>query len=217
MSLIAEIQLTIKEVKRRRWLSYSATRISTTGVDAAVLVITPFEGVAEWARQPPSFGAGLSTFRPHVVGPRDIPFLDADRAKKDPYLAVLSAVAHGKDEDVEAAANLATAASRAVSPLENGVVYIDLIKASLGQAAREAFEMLAYNYEFQDELLKQACERGKVEGEAVAILRVLEARNLKVSEAQRSRILKCSDTATLERWVRRAATVATTDQVFEDE
>jgi hypothetical protein len=47
---------------------------------------------------------------------------------------------------------------------------------------------------------------GRIEGLVVAVLSVLSARGLTVSEAERARILACTDAATLERWARQAAT-----------
>jgi len=52
--------------------------------------------------------------------------------------------------------------------------------------------------------------RGRAAGLALALLSVLSARDLAVSDAERQRILACAEPATLERWVRRAATATTT-------
>ena len=51
--------------------------------------------------------------------------------------------------------------------------------------------------------------RGEARGEARAILTLLDARGLAVSDTVRARILGCTDLATLDRWVRRAATART--------
>jgi hypothetical protein len=45
---------------------------------------------------------------------------------------------------------------------------------------------------------------------------VLDARGLDVTDAQRERVLACSDLDTLARWHRRAVTVASADALFED-
>jgi predicted transposase YdaD len=57
---------------------------------------------------------------------------------------------------------------------------------------------------------------GKAEGEANALLHVLAARRLTVSDAQRARILACTDLDTLTRWIERAVTAETTDAVFSE-
>ena len=61
-------------------------------------------------------------------------------------------------------------------------------------------------------------EEGRQEGEArataEALLRVLAARELKVSAAQRRRIERCGDVARLQAWLVRAATATSTRSVF---
>jgi hypothetical protein len=54
--------------------------------------------------------------------------------------------------------------------------------------------------------------KGRAEGEARSVLAFLEARGLAVSDAERSRILGCTD---LDRWIRRAVSVERTAQLFE--
>jgi hypothetical protein len=50
---------------------------------------------------------------------------------------------------------------------------------------------------------------GRAEGKAEGILAVLAARGIPVSDATRERILSCSDIATLDVWIRRAAVAST--------
>ena len=56
---------------------------------------------------------------------------------------------------------------------------------------------------------------GRAEGEARAILAVLEARGLSVSDEIVARVRSCTDLDVLETWVRRAATVDSVDRLFE--
>jgi flagellar biosynthesis/type III secretory pathway protein FliH len=56
--------------------------------------------------------------------------------------------------------------------------------------------------------------KGKAEGKAQAVLAVLEARGLRISDEQRARVLGCADLDELERWVRKAVTVKTTAALF---
>jgi hypothetical protein len=56
--------------------------------------------------------------------------------------------------------------------------------------------------------------KGEAKGKAQAILAVLEARGLAVSEAQRAAIVGCSDLGQLERWVRQAVTAKTAGALF---
>jgi hypothetical protein len=66
-----------------------------------LVVVTLSKRVAEWARRPIVLGPGLGAVTPLVLGPRELPeILDRDLATENPELAVLSAIAHGKDRDV---------------------------------------------------------------------------------------------------------------------
>ena len=56
--------------------------------------------------------------------------------------------------------------------------------------------------------------RGEAKGRAEAILAFLEAREVKVSAADRRRVLGCSDPALLDEWTRRAAVVSSARQLF---
>jgi hypothetical protein len=46
---------------------------------------------------------------------------------------------------------------------------------------------------------------GKAEGQAGALLALLDARHIPIPDAIRAEILACTDTAQLEAWIRRAA------------
>ena len=54
------------------------------------------------------------------------------------------------------------------------------------------------------------------EGRAGAVLRVLARRNIAVSDEQRERISACTELETLDRWLDRAVTAASTDELFKD-
>jgi len=56
---------------------------------------------------------------------------------------------------------------------------------------------------------------GEAKGEAKAILAFLSARRIPVSAAIRKRVLACTDVATLDVWVRRAAVAKTAAEVVE--
>ena len=83
-----------------------------------LLVVTIDETVARWASQTSDLGGGNS-FRPLVLGPGAVPEVtDAHRARADPELAVLSAMAHGKDPDIDMAARIASVAVEASLDLD---------------------------------------------------------------------------------------------------
>jgi len=214
LSVIVEVQLAIKEKKRADWLAYTASTTRQHGCPSCVLVVTPDAKVARWASEPFSFGLS-NTYTPLVIGPGQVPLIsDSEEAKKRPYLAILSAVAHGQDS-VEQAVAAANAAREAIVPLPNDDVYFDLIKATLSEAARKAFEMLPATYEYQDESLRKSFHKGRAQGEARMILRFLKARGVEVSESEQERILSSTDTEQLERMADKVATVRSVSELFD--
>jgi predicted transposase YdaD len=104
------------------------------------------------------------------------------------------------------------------------------------KAARRALEklMASGNYDFQsdfarkylargrqegreegrEEGLAKGREEGEVAGQARALLAVLESRGLRISKMARTRILACTDIAQFDAWVRKAASVASVDELF---
>jgi hypothetical protein len=148
--------------------------------------------------------------------PNAVPVVrDPDVARRDPELAVLSAMAHGKDEP-DIAFSIASAAFAGCRQLddERAMLYFDLIETSLGNAARAAFkDLMAHgNYEFQGEFARTHRAAGKAE----SLLQFLDARGIGISDEQKARVLACTDLATLDRWIRKAATVASAQELFVD-
>jgi hypothetical protein len=133
-------------------------------------------------------------------------------------------MAHGKDADGPAIALAALAASVGLNE-ERALLYSDVILASLSEATRAAMEklMASGNYEYQSEFAKTHQAKGRTEGraegeargEARSVLTVLDARGLVVSEEQKERISACTDLELLGRWLRKAVTARSAEELFE--
>ena len=191
-----------------------------------VLVVTPSAATAKWAARPIELGGG-NQYRPLVVGPNGVPKLtDHARARREPQLAVLSVMAHGRGE-VTTATALGVAAVKAVSRLseEQRLLYSLLIEANLSEAARKAIEMQPGLEKYFSEAQRRNYERGRAEGEAKgkaegeakgkadAVLKILMRRGLTPSADQRRRIVACTDLATLERWLERSLSASSVDEL----
>jgi hypothetical protein len=78
--------------------------------------------------------------------------------------------------------------------------------------------MVPQHWQFFSETMRKSFAegeaKGQVRGRAKAIVRFLAARGLTVTQEQRDRIFACTDLDTLSRWVDKAATVASTDELF---
>ncbi|MFJ1993664.1 hypothetical protein [Streptomyces asiaticus] len=66
-------------------------------------------------------------------------------------------------------------------------------------------------------LIEETFLKGKAEGEARGVLRVLEKRGIPTLAETRDRIINCTDLDTLDRWLDRAVTVSTADELFAEE
>lgn len=97
------------------------------------------------------------------------------------------------------------------------MAYFDLIKSSLSEAARKAFEMLPETYQFQDEAPRKSFDKGAMQTKASSILCVLAPRNVTLSSEQQQHITTCADSAQLDRWLARAAVATSAVDVFGDE
>ena len=222
--IVVEVQLELRrdDDKLYSWPAYVANLRARTRCPVCLLVIAPDERVAERARTPVDLGFG-SMITPHVVGPALVPVVvDVEVARRDPELAVLSAMAHGRGE-VTTAVKVARTAAVVVRELrerneERAMLYFDLIGGSLGDVARVAFEglMAQGNYVWQSDFAKRHRAEGMAEGKAEVLLDILDERGVALSAEQRARVAECRDDATLRRWTRRALTVASADELFTD-
>lgn len=89
-----------------------------------------------------------------------------------------------------------------------------VIVQALGRQSEVALMNAAEEWMMQGEA--RGLAKGEAKGKAEGTLSVLEARGLAVSPSERERILLCADLALLDRWLRRAVTVATVAEVFVD-
>ena len=219
--IVHEAQLQPKERKRFTWPMYAASLRARFECPVVVVVIAVDDATARWAAEPIALG-GASTFAPFVIGPEGVPIVtDPELAVREPELALLSMMAHGGDDETIALA-VARAAAKGIEGFdrERWVLYFGLIESSLSDAARKAFQMLPEGQQFFSESQRQSFEQGSAKGQALgqahAILRVLARRNIAVSDEQRERITACTDAEILDRWLDRAVTAASTDELFKD-
>ncbi len=233
LAIIVEVQLSRDRRKRRSWPVYVASLHARLKCPVVLLVVAPDRAVARWCARPIFLGHPGLVLRPLVVGPRAIPVLQGRQATgQQPELAVLSAMAHG--QDAELAPGLFEAVVSSAQRLDNEQFsfYIDLTVSAFSEAARRALEtfMRSGGYEYQSELVrrlvaqglekglakgeKRGLQQGHLEGELRALLKVLEARGLTVSEAARRRLLACTELEQIELWLSHAVTVRSVPELF---
>ncbi len=129
---------------------------------------------------------------------------EADQARQCPELALLSVLAHGKSEH---GFDVGMAAYQGASGLdrETRMLYSDMILDAVHQAARAKMEewMNIDDYEFKSDLALRNQAKGRVQGVATSLLKILAARDLQITEEQKAKILACSDLDTLNAWLDR--------------
>jgi hypothetical protein len=139
-------------------------------------------------------------FVPLVLAPSGVPEVtDEAQARSDPELAILSAVAHGKDADASKAAQIALAARNAVRDLDDdrSTIYLDLIDHSLSEAAQRALQAMdPRKYEYQTEFARRHRAEGRAEGEAkgraALVIRQLALRFGALTPQAETRIMEAS-------------------------
>jgi len=139
---------------------------------------------------------GLHQFAPYVLGPSGIPKVtDETQACENPELAVLSAMAHGRDADSVEALEIAQAAHRASEGLDanRACIYLDLIISSLGEAARRALgNMDARKYEFQSDFARHYIAEGEARGRTSLLIRLLTSRFGPIDSQTEGRVRQAS-------------------------
>jgi hypothetical protein len=205
--VLVEIQLQVDQDKLRTWPLYQAAARAQYPCNACVLVVALGEDVAQWARTPVPLGPGGSVFRAIVFGPSDVP---RRFAHATPELFLLSALAHGKTD-----AAILDAAITTIAPLDNAQrskAYLDVLRYHVGDAFDRALERLMatsehkYLSDWARKYYDEGEAKGKVEGKASALLQILSARGLEISDDARVTVLACQDLAQLDAWLARALT-----------
>ena len=222
LGIIVEVQLATDSDKLTSWPIYVVALRARLGCPACVLVVTPNEKVAAWASQPIELGPG-GRLTPLVLGPSAIPAVgDIHSARREPELAVLSAMAHGHDPDADRAAHIALAALGACLDLdtERAAFYADVVRIALGDAARAALEALMQSpqrREFQSEFARKYVSlgraEGRTEGQVELLIKLLTLRFGALPEAAVTRV-RAASIDELERFAERVLTAETLDDVL---
>ncbi|MFE0946408.1 hypothetical protein [Streptomyces mutabilis] len=226
--LIVEAQGKQDEGKRGSWPYYLSYLYAKYGWEPVLVVITQNSATARWAAQPIRRGLPgwhSMTVRPLVIGPDNVPVIASEReAERDIPLAVLSAMTHGRGAKAAAILEPLAFALRTVDA-ESAAVFGQLIESCLADSrAKEIWRdlMSEIRYFFNNPVAEKVREEGRVEGReegrvedrAEMTLRILEWRDVPVTDAVRERVLACSDLNQLEAWARRAMTAERAEDLF---
>ncbi|MEU2282883.1 hypothetical protein ABZ614_13255 [Streptomyces sp. NPDC013178] len=200
------------------YLSYLHTKYKTPPL---LLVVCQDRATAEWAAQPvpigPEWWAAL-TLRPLVAGPHNMPLItDPDEARADLALAALSAITHARDPEVSGILKALSTALREV-PEAVADPIVELTTRGLDSVRRAAEfwrNLVAVDLSFyKSSISEEIRDEGRAQGRAEDILLVLAARDIDVPKEIRERITGCDDPDLLRRWLTRAVTAPSAEDIF---
>ena len=230
--IIVEAQLGEDGDKLYSWPVYAAVMRARRRCPAYVLAVAPDEATARWASQPIAVSPGAGTWHALVLGPREVPHVERpEYAREHPELTVMSALMHANGDVHGEAVVRAIPAALGALDLESGRLYLLTLRQVLRPALRALLEALMIEKTPFGELevpewlykaeqaarqkgLDEGVEKGVERGLAQSILTVLSARGLTLSDAEREKVLACSDPKKLQRWLRRSVTARTVAAVF---
>ncbi|WP_432924483.1 hypothetical protein ACQPZZ_29675 [Microbispora sp. CA-135349] len=215
MAVIVEVQQGRDAGKRFSWPVYVTTLRSQHKCDTALLVICPDRSTARWCERTIHLGPS-GTITPLAIDPGRIPLItDPDQARASPELAVLSTVAHPDEADDEPVLE-AMLAGLATLDQDRARVYLNYVISSLRPVTVKRLEEMVTTIQDFDYLGDKYFSHWKDQGRAEALLIMLDARGLEISDDARERIQRCEDTNQLEAWVRKAAVVTSADELFDE-
>ncbi|MCY9783718.1 hypothetical protein KIK06_07410 [Nocardiopsis sp. EMB25] len=215
-AIIVEIQQGKDQGKLLSWPVYLTTlRARLLGAPTYLVTLCPDRAVAAWASQPIPMGHPGYDLQPLVIGPDEAPVVaDPVEIGRSPELGVLSALVHSAARP-ELVDGLMEGLSK-IDP-DRAANYTQFVMALLDGAAKERMEAIVASaiYEFSTPFTEQYVAKGRAEGEAAAILEVLDERGIAVGDEVRERVTACTDQEQLQAWVRRAVRVETAEELFD--
>jgi hypothetical protein len=218
--LVIEPQTDRKEEKVRGWAYYLAFLENKYRIPASLMVLTPKAGTARWARGPLTLGpAERPSMRlfPFVCGPDNMPFItEPEQAAEDAVFAVLALLSHRLDPDVEKALRPLADALDRLEPV-TASFWSEFAEGGLGEGCtqdtwRNIMKTMKYGY--VSETRREARAEARAEALSEAILAFFDDRGIPLGQTERERITTCEDSELLMRWVLRAPSVDSTEELF---
>ncbi|GLX08330.1 hypothetical protein Misp03_52560 [Microbispora sp. NBRC 16548] len=219
-AIVVEIQQRPDPDKQHALPRYAAALWLQLNCPVTVLVVSPEVRTAVWAAKPIPTSLPGYTLTCRVMGPDHIPLItDPAEAAAQPELSALSVMNHGEHAKVVEA----FVAALQHLPAEHAPHYYEYAYRMASQAARHLMEALMESTvwpvysPFAKMHYGKGLQAGRAEGEARAVLTILEARGIPVSEDDRAFIMECTDLERLDEWARRAVTATSSADLFAEE
>lgn len=209
--------------KPASWAYYLSYLYTKYRLPPLLLVVCQDRATAEWASRPVPIGPRqwpALTLRPLVAGPHNMPVItDVAEARKDLALTTLAAITHAADPDIGAILKTLSSALRDVPEIIADPL-VEFTAQGLGNrpAAQQWRNLVAVDLSFYKSFMAEEIrDEGRTEGIAQGILLFLAQAGVDVSDEARGRITTCGDLDTLNRWLLRAPTARSVEDVFAEE
>ena len=224
LAVVIEPQGRDRRTKKASWPVYLTTAIKANKVPRAILVVICWDPrEADRCRRVIRTGHPGFDLHPIVIDPRTFPSWEG----AGPYLALLAGATGAIDlgtpagRDTVLAAIEQTRASHA-----DTAALVTIILGVADAAARRELEALMttpkFRSTFVDGLLQQGeekgiekgIEKGMVKSKVEDLIKVIKARGLELTKAQRNLVTSCADLSQLAAWFDQALNAKTTDEIF---
>src|SRR5215470_5613998 len=225
LGVVVEVQLRDDKDKRWAWPAYVVNLYARLKCPVELLVVCPDPAYVAWCSTPIAVNGSGFVLTLQVLDPAEVPVVtDPELARRQPELAVLSAMAHGEQSGTKGVFEALLAALEVVDH-DHAILYADFVLAALPAAVRgylEAF-MTTTTHRFQSDFARRYYDAGEAKGmaegeargEARAVLAFLDARGIEVPDPVREDITGCTDLDQLDTWIRRAATADKVQDLFD--
>jgi hypothetical protein len=213
LAVVVEVQLRDDGHKRWAWPAYVVNLYARLRCPVELLVVCPDPATARWCSKPIAVNGSGFVLTPQVLGRAEVPVVtDPELARRQPQLAVLSAMVHGERSGQQGVFEALLAALEVVDH-SHAKMYTDIVLMALPAAVRGYLEvfMTTMPYRYQSDFAR----RYYAEGEAKAVLAFLDARGIEVSDPVREDITSCTDLDQLDTWIRRAVTADKVQDLFD--
>jgi hypothetical protein len=218
--LLIEAQDGRDPYKPAHWAHHASYVWTRHRLPTALLIMCADTATARWAEPPVCGGSAQPNslvLSPFVAGPHNVPLItDPAAIRADPALATLSVLMHPADPSIGTALHTLSSALRDV-PDRLASALTDLTALGVrDHPARHVWKDLVKAVVLEEVLEQERVERlTKYRSEHLLLL--LGERELIVSEDVRRRIKGCHDPEPLLRWLLRALTASSADEIFEGE
>jgi hypothetical protein len=213
--VIVEPQGRDEPTKEFSWPVYiTAVRRAVQCRRAFLLVICPDPGEAEKCRRIIRTGHPGFDLAPEVIDPRNAPGADGGNS---PYLAIFAACMGAIDLETEQGARqVLTAIHDTGASTADRERLTTIILAIASSAAQQILEDMMTTIEWKSDFIEGFHRQGAAEAKAKDILKIIDARHIKVTDQRREQVSSCTDLTQLDEWFDRALNAETVADIFKD-